>query len=316
MRLKVTKDSISKEAIDQVHQGEYNVNTLEFEFSSDYDSVSKMAVFSNNFETYNVPITLNRCIIPSEILAKKCALTIGVYGYIVNNDVVEKRLSPKPITIELESGSYKEGQNAQEESPTQFEQYVEQMEQSFDDIQNQIDSKQGELTAGENVTITDDVISSYAPTKTSELENDSGYITNDVNNLVYYETKTNTGTTLVLSLDSSTYIMTLQLKNSAGATISTQSIDLPIETMIVNASYDNTTKELVLVLQSGNTIRVNIADLVSGLQTEITSQNKLSSDLVDDTNKTNKFVTATDITSWNAKYEKPSTRNTIDGLIK
>ena len=49
---------------------------------------------------------------------------------------------------------------------------------------------------------------------------------------------------------------------------------------------------MVLTLQNGSTIEFSVADLVAGLQTEITSSNKLSSDLVDDTNHSHKFVTA------------------------
>jgi len=37
-------------------------------------------------------------------------------------------------------------------------------------------------------------------------------------------------------------------------------------------------------------VSFSIADLISGLQTEITSSNKLSADLVDDTNSVNKFL--------------------------
>ena len=125
----------------------------------------------------------------------------------------------------------------------------------------------------------------------------------DVNNLTNYELKTNTGSTIELSINSSTYVMTLNLKNSAGTIISTGTIDLPLETMVVNASYDSTTKEIVLTLQSGSTVRFSVADLVSGLQSEITPSNKLSSDLVDDTNSINKFVTSTEKSTWNAKED-------------
>ena len=40
-----------------------------------------------------------------------------------------------------------------------------------------------------------------------------------------------------------------------------------------------------------------------GLQPAITNEAKVSSDLIDDTNHTNKFVTSTDITTWNAKQD-------------
>lgn len=42
-----------------------------------------------------------------------------------------------------------------------------------------------------------------------------------------------------------------------------------------------------------------------GLQNEITSNNRLSADLIDDTSTTNKFVTASDKTAWNGKYDLP-----------
>lgn len=45
---------------------------------------------------------------------------------------------------------------------------------------------------------------------------------------------------------------------------------------------------------------------LTNYQTKIDSTHKLSSDLVDDINKTNKFVTSTEKTTWNNKYSKPS----------
>lgn len=78
---------------------------------------------------------------------------------------------------------------------------------------------------------------SSIPTEVSELINDSGYITKDVDDLTNYPT------------------------NSA-----------------VDAA-------------------------IGGKQNIIDSDNMLSSDLVDDTNNTNKFVTATDITTWNNKSD-------------
>ena len=101
---------------------------------------------------------------------------------------------------------------------------------------------------------------------------------------------TETGAKLVLSIDNTTYKLKAILKDKNNNTIDTSNeIDLPIESMIINASYNSGI--LTLTLQSGQTIDVNISDLISGLQTEITSSNKLLSDLVDDTNQTNKFTT-------------------------
>lgn len=99
-----------------------------------------------------------------------------------------------------------------------------------------------------------------------------------------------------LSINSSTYVVTLQAKNVNGENIgNAQTIDLPLESVVVSGSYDDNTKKVILTLQSGSTIEFSIADLVSGLQTEITSENKLSADLVED-GITNKVYTATEQT--------------------
>lgn len=112
------------------------------------------------------------------------------------------------------------------------------------------------------------------------------------------------GATFELSINSTTYVVTATLKDQDGNTLGTaQTIDLPLESVVVSGSYDSQTKEVVLTLQSGSTIRFSVADLVSGLQTEITSSNKLSADLVDDSTTTNKFVTASDKTTWNGKQD-------------
>ena len=109
---------------------------------------------------------------------------------------------------------------------------------------------------------------------------------------------------LSLTINSSTYVVTGQLKDQDGNNLGTaQTIDLPLESVVVSGSYDSATKEVVLVLENGSEIRFSVADLVSGLQSEITSANPLDADLVDDSNSTNKFVTSSDITTWNGKQD-------------
>jgi hypothetical protein len=118
-----------------------------------------------------------------------------------------------------------------------------------------------------------------------------------------FSTIDETGNKIDVSINSSTYVMTITLKDKNNTVLSTGTVDLPLESVVVSGSYDSTNKKIVLTLQSGSTIEFSVADLVSGLQSEITSSNKLSADLVDDTNTTNKFVTASDITNWNAKVD-------------
>lgn len=120
------------------------------------------------------------------------------------------------------------------------------------------------------------------------------------------------GASVLLSINSSTYVVTLQLKDQDGNNLGTaQTIDLPLESVVVSGSYDSSTKEVVLTLEGGSTIRFSVADLVSGLQTEITSSNKLSADLVDDTNTSNKFVTATEKSTWSGKQDAITSGNKL-----
>lgn len=86
------------------------------------------------------------------------------------------------------------------------------------------------------------------------------------------------------------YVVTITLKDQNGNTLNSDTIDLPLESMVVNGTYDSVQKKVVLTLKNGNTVSFSIADLISGLQTEITSSNKLSADLVDDSNSVNKFL--------------------------
>ena len=140
----------------------------------------------------------------------------------------------------------------------------------------------------------------------SDIPDVSNFITKNVNNLVNYTLKTNTGSLIELEINQTTYVITLKLKNQDGTVISTDTIDLPLESVVVSGRYDNTTKKVILTLENGSEVDFSVADLVAGLQTEITSQNKLASDLVDDTNSGNKFVTTSEKQTWNNKYDKPN----------
>ena len=134
--------------------------------------------------------------------------------------------------------------------------------------------------------------------------------------LTSYSVITETGAIIDLEINSTNYQMVAKLKDKNGTLISTSStIDLPLESIVIGAqyyatyTYDGTTYTKVIVITLATTdvpVIIPVGDLVSGLQSEITSQNKLDSDLVDDTNQTNKFVTASDKTAWNAKYDKPA----------
>lgn len=121
-------------------------------------------------------------------------------------------------------------------------------------------------------------------------------------------------TSLEITMDEY-FVMSATLKNKDGDTLGqVQTVDLPLESVVVNGSYDSINKNVVLTLENGNTVSFSVADLVSGLQTEITSNNKLDADLVDDTNSTHKFTTASDISKL-AGIEDHANKTVVDPSI-
>ena len=149
------------------------------------------------------------------------------------------------------------------------------------------------------------------PKNTSDLNNDSGYITKNVNDLTHYTLATDTGSFIDLEINTTTYVVTLSLKNSEGTVISSDSIDLPLENVVVSGSYNNSNQKIILTLQNGTTVDIPVGDLVAGLQTEITSSNKIASDLIDDSNSGNKFVTTSEKSTWNGKQNAITSSNKL-----
>ena len=76
-------------------------------------------------------------------------------------------------------------------------------------------------------------------------------------------TSADTARTLSLDMDPATYVLTLSLLNADGETLSSGQVDLPFESMVVSASYEN--GKITLVLQSGDTLDVDVSEIVSGL---------------------------------------------------
>lgn len=97
----------------------------------------------------------------------------------------------------------------------------------------------------------------------STLEEAKSYTDNQLQN---YTLSIGVGSKLLLSINNSNYVMTISLLNENDTVLSTQSVDLPLESMIVNASYSNGV--LTLTLQNGQTLNVDISDIVDGLVPE------------------------------------------------
>ena len=85
------------------------------------------------------------------------------------------------------------------------------------------------------------------------------------------------GASILLTINSSTYVITAQLKDQNGDNLgAAQTIDLPLESVVVSGRYDDTTKSLILTLQNGQQITIPVSELVAGLVSETQLQNVLA----------------------------------------
>ena len=159
-------------------------------------------------------------------------------------------------------------------------------------VDTELAKKQNNLSAGNGIDLTNDTVSAKVENNTDNAlslsknglkvsKNALGYSgdfrgllasqavpTNRLATRAYVEeVALGLGNTIAVSINPTTYVMTLALKHG-NEVLSTGSVDLPLETMVVGAEYDSETKEIVLTLQSGSTVRFSVADLVSGLVTE------------------------------------------------
>lgn len=208
MQIIVKPHSLELNKTIDVNSGEYNIQECNFTFSSEYDGLTKMAIFSNEDNSFATMINNGSCIIPSEILQNEGTIGLGVYGYLVQGDNLIKRYSPKPVFFNVELGSYQLAQEAQDPSSDIITQILQQLENLSNDIivlQNNYDNLI-------NNTIPTLALKSEIPTKTSQLTNDSNFayeseipdvsnfITKDVDNLTNY-TKTSDLSSVALSGD-------------------------------------------------------------------------------------------------------------------
>lgn len=192
-----------------------------------------------------------------------------------------------------------------------------------DSIDDEIDARQSadtalsnRITANENArhthsnkTILDNTTASFTSDKDTKLSgieagaevniiesvkiNGSALQVNDkeINiNLSGYATNSNMDTfakSLDVSIDEN-YVATFTLKDANGNQLSTNDIDLPIEGMVVDGSYDSVSKKIVLELDNGSTVDIPISDIISGLAatTYVDSELDLKADKADHYNKT------------------------------
>lgn len=175
-----------------------------------------------------------------------------------------------------------ENENHRIANETQREEYMENLKSSVEngDFNGKDATINGfntlNIVAGTNIDL-------KQKNETLEINNTYQYNDSDLvkkiddinNNLKNYSLITETGNKLDLTIDSKTYIMTLKLKDKDDNILSTGSVDLPIESMIINVTYNNDNEKLTFTLQNGSVIDVPLDSLISGLVNETDLKNIL-----------------------------------------
>lgn len=153
MKVKVDTHKITIEGDIETNAGEYNVTPCEFNFSNEYDDLTKMAVFSTCNDVYKVAILNDECTIPEEALREEGQVLLGVFAYENENDELVLRYSPIPRYFNVTRGSYREGNDPVLPAPTEWERVLALINQAITETNNlniQID-KENKVT---HVTLT------------------------------------------------------------------------------------------------------------------------------------------------------------------
>ena len=149
MNIQVTPHLITITQDDNINAGEYNITQCEFEFTDEYEDLTKQAVFSTCESTYKVPILNNQCTIPSEVLENPGQVLLGVYGYEAEDDELVLRYSPNPEYFVVSNGSYKEGNDPDLPKPSEWEQVLAIINQAITETNNlniEVDKENGVTT--------------------------------------------------------------------------------------------------------------------------------------------------------------------------
>ena len=136
MNIQVTPHTITLTRNESINAGEYNITPCIFEFSEEYSNLTKEAVFSTCSNTVKTAILNNQCIIPFEVLQEPGNVLIGVFGYDTEDDELVLRYSPKPVYFNVVNGSFKEGNDPDLPSPTEWELVLEQINEAIEKTNN------------------------------------------------------------------------------------------------------------------------------------------------------------------------------------
>lgn len=139
MKVIVKEHEITIIKCEYVNEKESNIQEIKFEFSEAYDGFAKYCLITDlNNKTEKVVINDNKIAMP--YFEEEQRAILGIYAEkIVDNKLY--RLNPRPECFYIEKGSLRDAENHKEITPSEFEQYMQLMNDALEDIPNIIKEK-------------------------------------------------------------------------------------------------------------------------------------------------------------------------------
>lgn len=138
MKVIVDKHNIKIIKNEDINENEANIQKIEFEFSDDYINFLKYALLSYSDKVEKIIIANNEINMP--LFEEEQTVLLGVYAEKIIDDKL-CRLNPTPKLFCIEKGSMQEAENHKEITPSEFEQYMQLMNDALEDIPNKIKEK-------------------------------------------------------------------------------------------------------------------------------------------------------------------------------
>ena len=111
----------------------------DFELGDGWDGFDSVrAVWSNDFKCISTVLDPNgSCTVPHEVLERRGKVSVNLVGSILEDDELTDRLTTYPLdAIHVDAEARIEGEETAEVTPSQFEQYIEQVQDLVDEVKD------------------------------------------------------------------------------------------------------------------------------------------------------------------------------------
>lgn len=282
MKVIVQPHSVEIKKDEITNQGEYNIQSCEFQFSDEYAGLINVAVFSKGSIVKEITLENNTCIIPYEMLETEGIVTVGVYGYEIDGDNLVKRYSPTTDRFLVQSGSYKLGDEPTPPSPSVIEKLQADVAKNTNDIsdlqEEQITQNTNIQTNTENITTNTNDITSIKAEQTiqnTNIQNNTNAISTNTSDISNIKTEQTTQNTNIANNTANIATLTTNLGNESTAR---ENADMSLQNQIDAITVSSDVVDVVGTyqeLQNYDTTHIKANDIIKVLQ-DSTHDNALS----------------------------------------